>query len=116
MIHKGKAKVQALVEKKKLVCIVTVDDKAVSGQQDNVYQNGAANVPGGIAGNPSPVTGGNGSSPTPENEVAQEPLVKPTEASEEGTTYNKVEEFETAFYEKIQVHRLNHPDGSVSCT
>ena len=32
---KGKAKIQALVEKKKLVCTVTVDDKVISEQQNN---------------------------------------------------------------------------------
>ena len=66
---KGTAKIQALVEKKKLVCTVTADDKVISEQQNNSQSGMTANIPGGNANNQSPTTGGNEPEPTSEGDA-----------------------------------------------
>ena len=67
---KGKAKIQALVEKKKLVCTVTVDDKVISEQQNNSHSVITTNIPEGNAGNPLPTTDINNSTPTSEGNIS----------------------------------------------
>ena len=67
---KGKAKIQALVEKKKLVCTVTVDDKVISEQQNNSHSVITTNIPEGNAGNPLPTTDINNPTPTSEGNIS----------------------------------------------
>ena len=66
---KGTAKIQALVEKKKLVCTVTVDDEIIPEQQNNPQNGITTNIPGGNANNQSPTTGGNEPEPTSEGDT-----------------------------------------------
>ena len=61
---KGTAKVQALVEKKKLVCTVTVDDKVISEQQNNPSATADINSPAQGSGKPTQ---------TPDTTVPTEP-------------------------------------------